>query len=75
MDLFKCSEQNVNNQSLTEVSQLYVHISFCLKVIGSCLNLPTGGHGHVICMGDGGHVICMGHDNPCCNGSPCFFHC
>ncbi len=42
VDLFKCIEQNVNNQSLTQVSQLYVHISFCLKVIRSWLNLPTG---------------------------------
>ncbi len=46
----KCTEQNVNNQNLTQVSQLYVHVSFCLKVIRSCHNLPTGGHGHVICM-------------------------
>ncbi len=44
--------QNVKNQSLTQVSQLYVHISFCLKVIRSWLNLCTGGHGHVICMPD-----------------------
>ncbi len=51
VDLLKCIEQNVNNQSLTQVSQLYVHVSFCLKVIKSWLNLPTGGHGHMICMG------------------------
>ncbi len=33
-----------------KVSQLYVHVSFCLKVIRSWHNLPTGGHGHVIYM-------------------------
>ncbi len=53
VDSLKCTEQNVNNQTLTQVSQLYVHISFCLKVIRSWLNLPAGGHAHVICMGDG----------------------
>ncbi len=52
MDLLKCTEQNVNNQTLSQVSQLYVHVSCCLKVIRSLLNLPTNGHGHVICMGD-----------------------
>ncbi len=31
--------------------KLYVHVIFCLKVIRSWLNLPTVGHGHVICMG------------------------
>ncbi len=46
----ECTEQNVNNQSLTQVSQLYVHISFCLKVMKSWLNLLTDRHGHVICM-------------------------
>ncbi len=35
----KCTEQNVNNQTQTQVLQLYVHISFCLKVIRPCLNL------------------------------------
>ncbi len=30
-----CTEQNVNNQSLTQVSQFYFHVVFCLKVIGS----------------------------------------
>ncbi len=40
----------VNNQNLIQVSQLYVHISVCFKVIRSRLNLPTGDHGHVICM-------------------------
>ncbi len=48
----KCTKQNVNNRNLTQVSQLYVHVSFGLKVIRTWLNLPTGGHGHVICMGD-----------------------
>ncbi len=52
MDLLKCTQQNVNNQTLKQFSQLYVHVSFCVKVIRSRLNLPTGGHGHVICMGD-----------------------
>ncbi len=37
--------------NLSQVSQLYVHHSICLKVIRSWLNLPTGGHGHAICMG------------------------
>ncbi len=32
-DNLKCTEQNVNNQTLTQVSQLYVHVSFCLKLI------------------------------------------
>ncbi len=27
--LLKCTEQNVNNQSLTQVSLLYVHVSCC----------------------------------------------
>ncbi len=52
VDWLKCTEQNVNNQNLTQVSQLYVHVSFCLKVIRLWHNLPTGGHGHVICMLD-----------------------
>ncbi len=52
VDLLKCTEQNVNNQSLTQVSRLYVHVSFCLEIIRSWLNLPTGGYGHVICMCD-----------------------
>ncbi len=51
MDLLKCTVQNVNNQSLKQVSQLYVHVSFCLKVIKSRINLFTDGNGHVICMG------------------------
>ncbi len=29
--LLKCAEQNVNNQTLTQVAQLYVHVCFCLK--------------------------------------------
>ncbi len=47
-----CTDQNVNNQTLTQVSQLYVHVSLCRKVIRSWLNLLSGGHGHVICMCD-----------------------
>ncbi len=47
-----CTEQNINNQSLTQVSELYVHISFCFKVFRSLQNLLTGGHGHVMCMPD-----------------------
>ncbi len=50
MDLLQCTEHNVNNRSIIQVSQFYVHVSFCLKVIESCLNRPSGGHGHVICM-------------------------
>ncbi len=52
VDWLKCTEQNVNNPNLTQVSQLYVYVSFCLKVIRSWHYLPTGGHGHVICMLD-----------------------
>ncbi len=48
--LLKCTEQNVNNQTLTQVSQLYVLVLICLKVLGPCLNMLTGGHGHMICM-------------------------
>ncbi len=50
--LLKCTEQNVNNKTLPKISQLYVHVFFCLKVIKSWLYLPFCGHGHVICMGD-----------------------
>ncbi len=50
--LLKCTEQNVNNQTLTQVSQLYVHHFLCLRVIMSWLNMFTGGHSHVICMCD-----------------------
>ncbi len=39
---------NANNQSLTQVSQLYGNVFFYFEVISSWLNLPTGGHGHVI---------------------------
>ncbi len=42
VDSLKCAEQNI--------SQLYIHVSFCFKVIRLWLNLPTGGHSHVICM-------------------------
>ncbi len=31
--LLKCIVQNVNNQTLTQVSQMYVHVFFCLKVM------------------------------------------
>ncbi len=48
--LLKCTERNVNNQTLTQVSQLYVHVFFCVKVIRSWLNMPPGGHGHIMCM-------------------------
>ncbi len=48
--LLKGTEQNINNQTLTKVSQRYVHVFFCLKVIRSWLNMPTGSHGHVIWM-------------------------
>ncbi len=44
MVLFKSTEQNISNQTLTQVSQLYAHVFFCLKVIRSLLNLPTGGY-------------------------------
>ncbi len=50
VDLLKCTELNVNNQRHIQVSQLYVHVSCCLKVIRPWINLPTDGHGHVICM-------------------------
>ncbi len=50
VDSLAGTEQKVNNQTLTQVSQLYVHVSFSLKVISSWLNLPTSGHRHVICM-------------------------
>ncbi len=33
--LLKCTEQNGNNQTLTQISQLYVHIFICLTVIRS----------------------------------------
>ncbi len=34
-DLLKCTEQNVKDHSLIKVSQFYVHISFCRKIIRS----------------------------------------
>ncbi len=52
VDELKCIEQNVKNQSLTQVSQLYFQVSFCLKAIRPWHNLSTGGHGHVIRMLD-----------------------
>ncbi len=33
--LLKYTEQNVNNQTLTQVSQLYAHVFVCFKVIRS----------------------------------------
>ncbi len=33
--------------------------SFCLTVIRPSLNLPTGGHGHMICMGNLGGVFSL----------------
>ncbi len=36
-----CTEQNINNQRLTQVSQRYVNVYFCLKVIRSWLNLSS----------------------------------
>ncbi len=41
----------------TQVRQLYVHIFFCLIGIRPWPNLPTSGHGHVICMGNLGGVF------------------
>ncbi len=32
VDSLKCTEQNVNNQTPTQVAQCYVHVSFCLKL-------------------------------------------
>ncbi len=37
-----------------------MHIPFCFKVIRSWLNLPTGCHGHVMCMGDTGCLAIQG---------------
>ncbi len=36
VDSLKCTEQNVNNQTLTQVSHYYVHVSFCLEVFRAC---------------------------------------
>ncbi len=33
--LLRCTDQIVNNQTLTQVLQLYVHVFFCLEVIRS----------------------------------------
>ncbi len=41
----------------TQVWQCYVHIFFCLMVIRPWLNLPTGSHDHVICIGNLGGVF------------------
>ncbi len=49
--LLKCTEQHTNNHSLTQVSQFYVHASFCLKAIRSLLNLATGGHWKCVLRG------------------------
>ncbi len=49
VDSLKCIEQNVNDRSLRT---LYLCVFFGLKVIRSWLNMPSGGHGHVICMCD-----------------------
>ncbi len=38
--------------AIVMLTHWHVHIFFCLKVIRPWLNLLTGGHGHVICMGD-----------------------
>ncbi len=58
------------NQNLTQVSQLYVQVSFCLKVIRSWHNLPTGGHGHVICMHDY-DIILFNKSQDCLQGDAC----
>ncbi len=47
----------MNDKTLTQVSQRYTQVFYCLKVIMSLLNLPTGGHGHVICMGELCHTM------------------
>ncbi len=39
MILLKFTEENVNNQTLTQVSQVYVHVFFCIKVILSWLTI------------------------------------
>ncbi len=51
VDSLKYTDQNVNNKNVTQVSKLYVHVSFCLNGIRSCLKMCIGGHGHMICMG------------------------
>ncbi len=47
------TDQNVNNQNLTEISQISVYICACIHIMTGkqvMINLTTGGHGHVICM-------------------------
>lgn len=46
----KCTDQTVNNQRFTQVSQLYIYVSFYLKLIRSRLIIWTGGNDYVICM-------------------------
>ncbi len=47
-DLLKCTEQNVNNQNVRQVSQLYV--PFCFKESRSLIKSAHWGCGrHVIC--------------------------
>ncbi len=66
VDSSACTEYNVNNQTLTQVQQFYVHIFFCLMVIRPWLNRPTHGHGHVICMGNlGGAFSCENTPEAC----------
>ncbi len=48
----KCKQSNFH-----KVSQLYIYVCFCLKVIMPWPSLPTGGHSHVIFMGDLGGVL------------------
>ncbi len=82
VELLKCTEQN--NQNLTQVSQLYVHISYWLEIIRSWLHMSTAGYGHVVCMDVLGLwcfglvKICLAHvqfttnKNKClCGISPC----
>ncbi len=65
VDWLKCTEQHVNNQSLTQVLQLYIQVSFNLKVIRLWYNMSTAGHGHVICMLDSRRITgenIVGHE-------------
>ncbi len=48
--LDEITEQNVNNQSLTQVSNVLSTFQFVLMIIRSWLNLSTSGHGDMICM-------------------------
>ncbi len=45
VDLLKCTEQNINNQSLTTLCSRF------LLCWGNQVMTKSGGHGHVICMG------------------------